>query len=257
MNQINELYKYRALIKELVSRDIKKKYRRSVLGILWSMLNPLFMMLITAMVFSNLFKFDIENFALYLLTGQLIFTFYAEATSFAMGSILDNGGLIKKVYVPKYLFPISRVLSSTVNLLFTLPAMIAVMVYTGHDFDFTLIQIVIPLFLLMIFCFGVGLILSTCAVFFRDIFHLYGVILTALNYATPIFYPVKIVPEEYLYLIEYNPLSYYLALFREIAYFNTPLNIDSLIICVYISLITLIFGILIFSKKQNNFILYI
>lgn len=102
-----DIVKYRNLVVELVMRDIKKKYRRSILGYLWSMLNPLLTMLITAMVFSNLFRFQIDNFALYLLTGQLIFTFYSEATSFAMGSILENGSLIKKVYVPKYLFPIS------------------------------------------------------------------------------------------------------------------------------------------------------
>ncbi|WP_302163364.1 ABC transporter permease, partial [Veillonella seminalis] len=129
---IQDLIKYRNLIEELVIRDIKKKYRRSVLGILWSMLNPILMMLITAMVFSNLFRFDIKNFALYLLTGQIIFTFYAEATNFAMGSILENGALIKKVYIPKYLFPLSRVASSGVNLCFTLPAMLVIMLYTGQ-----------------------------------------------------------------------------------------------------------------------------
>ena len=112
---INNIIKYRNLISELVTRDIKKKYRRSILGYLWSMLNPLFTMLITAMVFSELFRFQIDNFALYLLTGQLIFTFYAEATNFAMGSILENGSLIKKVYIPKYFFPISRVSSSAIN----------------------------------------------------------------------------------------------------------------------------------------------
>ncbi|MBF1760694.1 MAG: ABC transporter permease, partial [Veillonella sp.] len=138
-------------------RDIKKKYRRSILGYLWSMLNPLLTMLITAMVFSNLFRFQIDNFALYLLTGQLIFTFYSEATSFAMGSILENGSLIKKVYVPKYLFPISRVSSSAVNLLFSLPAMLAIMLYTDHEITITLVACIVPLILLYFFCIGIGL----------------------------------------------------------------------------------------------------
>ena len=135
---------YKNLINELVNRDIKKKYRRSILGILWSMLNPLLMMLITAMVFSNLFRFEIKNFALYLLTGQIIFTFYAEATNFAMGSILENGHLIKKVYVPKYLFPLSRVASSAVNLLFTLPAMFAIIFVTGQTISFKIVFCIIP-----------------------------------------------------------------------------------------------------------------
>lgn len=252
-----DLYKYKNLINELVQRDIKKKYRRSVLGIVWSMLNPLLMMLITAMVFSNLFRFDIKNFALYLLTGQLIFTFYAEATNFAMGSILENGHLIKKVYVPKYLFPLSRVASSGVNLLFTFPAMLVVMIYTDQEITFKLLFCLIPLILLFIFSLGIGLILSAYAVYFRDLFHLYGVILTALNYATPIFYPMSIIPEEYRFLMTYNPLSYYLESFREIVYYNQYPNIDLLLICSVISFFSLLIGGCLFYRKQNNFVLYL
>mgnify|MGYP001151767670 FL=1 len=254
---ISELYRYKNLINELVNRDIKKKYRRSILGILWSMLNPLLMMLITAMVFSNLFRFEIKNFALYLLTGQIIFTFYAEATNFAMGSILENGHLIKKVYVPKYLFPLSRVASSAVNLLFTLPAMFAIILITGQTISLKIIFCIIPLVLLFIFCLGVGLFLSALAVYFRDMFHLYGVALTALNYATPIFYPENIIPVQYQWLVHCNPIYYYLKMFREVVYSNQIPDINLIIICLFISIIALIVGIYFFNKKQNNFILYI
>lgn len=254
---MNELYKYRNLIYELVVRDIKKKYRRSILGVLWSMLNPLFMMLITAMVFSNLFRFDIQNFAVYLLTGQIIFTFYAEATNFAMGSILDNSSLLKKIYVPKYLFPLSRVLSSLVNLIFTIPAMLIVMLYTGEKISLQMLWICVPLILLFLFCLGIGLLLATCAVFFRDIFHLYGVLLTVVNYATPIFYPIKIIPQEYINIILLNPLYYYLEAFREIVYNNQIPNEQILFICLIMSIISLFLGTVIFYKKQNKFILYI
>ena len=254
---ISELYRYKNLINELVNRDIKKKYRRSILGLLWSMLNPLLMMLITAMVFSNLFRFEIKNFALYLLTGQIIFTFYAEATNFAMGSILENGHLIKKVYVPKYLFPLSRVASSAVNLLFTLPAMFAIILITGQTISLKIIFCIIPLVLLFIFCLGVGLFLSALAVYFRDMFHLYGVALTALNYATPIFYPENIIPVQYQWLVHCNPIYYYLKMFREVVYSNQIPDINLIIICLFISIIALIVGIYFFNKKQNNFILYI
>lgn len=252
-----ELYNYRSLIYELVARDIKKKYRRSVLGILWSLLNPLLMMIITAMVFSNLFRFEIQNFALYLLTGQIIFTFYAEATTFGMGAILDNGSLIKKVYVPKYLFPISRVASSGVNLCLTIPAMLAIMIYTGAPITPNLIFFVIPLVLLFFFALGIGLLLSALAVYFRDLFHLYGVLLTALNYATPIFYPVNIIPEEFQFLINYNPLAYYLQLFREIVYLNTFPSLELIITCLLLSIISLTIGAIVFRRYQNKFILYI
>ena len=254
---IAELYKYKNLINELVNRDIKKKYRRSILGILWSMLNPLLMMLITAMVFSNLFRFEIKNFALYLLTGQIIFTFYAEATNFAMGSILENGHLIKKVYVPKYLFPLSRVTSSAVNLLFTLPAMLAIILVTGQTISLKILFCIIPLVLLFIFCLGMGLLLSALAVYFRDMFHLYGVALTALNYATPIFYPENIIPVQYQWIVHCNPIYYYLKMFREVVYSNQIPDINIIIICFFISIIALIIGAYFFNKKQNNFILYI
>lgn len=254
---LKEIFKYKNLINELVNRDIKKKYRRSILGILWSMLNPLLMMLITAMVFSNLFRFEIKNFALYLLTGQIIFTFYAEATNFAMGSILENGHLIKKVYVPKYLFPLSRVVSSAVNLLFTLPAMLAIILLTGQIISFKILFCIIPLALLFIFCLGMGLFLAALAVYFRDMFHLYGVALTALNYATPIFYPENIIPLQYQWIVHYNPIYYYLKMFREVIYGNQIPDINLIIICFFISIIALIIGGFFFNKKQNNFILYI
>ena len=252
-----DIVKYRNLVVELVMRDIKKKYRRSILGYLWSMLNPLLTMLITAMVFSNLFRFQIDNFALYLLTGQLIFTFYSEATSFAMGSILENGSLIKKVYVPKYLFPISRVSSSAVNLLFSLPAMLAIMLYTDHEITITLVACIVPLILLYLFCIGIGLFISALAVYFRDIFHLYGVLITVLNYATPIFYPVNIIPEEYKFVVEYNPLYYFLSAFREVAYNNTLPSIELLSICTLFSVGALVVGAYYFNKKQNTFVMYL
>lgn len=252
-----DIVKYRNLVVELVMRDIKKKYRRSILGYLWSMLNPLLTMLITAMVFSNLFRFQIDNFALYLLTGQLIFTFYSEATSFAMGSILENGSLIKKVYVPKYLFPISRVSSSAVNLLFSLPAMLAIMLYTDHEITITLVACIVPLILLYFFCIGIGLFISALAVYFRDIFHLYGVLITVLNYATPIFYPVNIIPEEYKFVVEYNPLYYFLSAFREVAYNNTLPSIELLSICTLFSVGVLVVGAYYFNKKQNTFVMYL
>ena len=254
---IKELYQFRNLINELVKRDIKKKYRRSVLGYLWSMLNPLLMMLITAMVFSHLFRFDIPNYPLYLQTGQIIFTFYSEATNFAMGSILENGGLIKKVYVPKYLFPLSRVISSGVNVCFTLPAMVAIMLFTGAEFHFKLLVCVIPLLLLMLFSLGIGLLLAAFAVYFRDIFHLYGVLLTVLNYATPIFYPTKIIPPEYQGIVLYNPLTYFLQAFRDIVYGNVFPSGEQLLVCTCLAFGSLLVGGYAFSKKQNNFVLYV
>ena len=254
---LNELRKYHNLIEELVMRDIKTKYRRSVLGVLWSMLNPLLMMMITAVVFSELFRFQVDNYVLYLLTGQIIFVFYSESTSFAMGSILQNGSLIKKVYVPKFLFPLSRVASSGVNLCFTLPAMLAIMLYTGAPINIRLLFAIIPLFFMFLFCIGIGLILSAVTVYFRDVFHLYGVLLSALNYGTPIFYPESIVPEKYIWLLHLNPVYYYLKAFRAVVYSNQIPDFGLLSICLFLAIISLVIGWFVFKKLQNEFVLYI
>lgn len=252
-----QLYNYRDLLIELVKRDIKKKYRRSVLGILWSMLNPFFTMLIMTMVFSNFFRFSITNFPLYLLTGQLMFNFYGEATNTSMESILENSSLIKKVYVPKYIFPLAKVLSSCVNFILSLPGLVLLLFITATDIKWIMLLSIIPIIYLLIFCCGVGLILSTVAVYFRDMFHLYGVLLTALSYLTPIFYPKEIIPEKYVFLINFNPLYYFVTMFREIMYYGRLPELNNHLICIIISGIALILGIIIFFKNQKQFILHI
>lgn len=131
-NSWHNFSKYRPLIRELVTRDLKVKYRRSVLGYMWSILNPLLMMLLQTLVFSYMFRFDIPNFPLYLICGNTLFNFFNESTNMGMGSVLGNASLIKKVYVPKFIFPISRVVSSFVNLLFSLAAILLVMLITAH-----------------------------------------------------------------------------------------------------------------------------
>jgi ABC-type polysaccharide/polyol phosphate export permease len=245
------------LLYTLVVRDIKKKYRRSILGVLWSMLNPLLMMIITAMVFSTLFRFAIENYVLYLLVGQVVFTFFAESTNFAMGSILENSSLIKKVYVPKYLFPFSRVFSSCVNLLFTIPAILIMMLYTGQIPTWRIVTFIVPLLLMLLFCLGIGLILSACVVYFRDIFHLYGIVLTALSYATPVFYPEDIVPSAYRFLLDYNPLYYFVRGFREVLYTGGVPTQETLLLCSIMAFLALAAGVLVFHKAQDRFILYV
>ena len=254
---IQELYKYRYLIQELVIRDIKKKYRRSVLGVVWSILNPLLMMAVTAMVFSTLFRFDIGNYPLYLITGQVLFTFYSESTSFAMSSIIDNAGLIRKIYIPKYLFPLSRVISSCVNLFFTIPALILIILVTGEPLTFAMLSFIVPLFLFFIFCLGIGLILSTMTVYFRDMFHLYGILLSLLNYATPIFYPEKIVPVQFAWLLTLNPLYYFFKAFRMSVYEGVLPTGEILLYCVVIAAVAFMVGCYVFRKYQNHFILYI
>jgi ABC-2 type transporter len=254
---MKEIFEYRALLVELVKRDIKKKYRRSVLGILWSMLNPFLTMLIMAMVFSTFFKFAIANFPVYLLTGQLIFNFYSEATGTAMGSILENAALIKKVYVPKHIFPIARVLSSCVNFILSLPGLILVIVITKAPIKISVLFSIIPVLYVLFFCFGIGLLLASVTVYFRDMFHLYGVLLTAISYLTPLFYPKEIVPEKYMFLIRMNPMVYFVDLFRDMVYYGKMPTLDEHLNCIFIIIISLFAGVVVFNMNKKKFILHI
>ena len=165
IKRIKEHYfKYRALIHELVLRDLKVKYRRSFLGYLWSLLNPLMMMLVMNLVFSHIFRSSIDNFLLYLICGQTLFSFFTESTSMAMHSVIANASLIKKIYIPKFIFPLSRVLSSFVTMSFSLVAILIVMIFTHATFHWTILLTVIPIFFLLVFSCGMSMILSALAV---------------------------------------------------------------------------------------------
>jgi ABC-type polysaccharide/polyol phosphate export permease len=252
-----ELHKYRWLLEQLIARDLKKKYRKSILGYLWSVLNPLLMMLIMTIVFSKLFRFQIPNYPVYLLSGQLIFTFFGEATSIGMQGILANGAMIKKVYLPKYIFPFSSVLSSFTTMVFSLVALLIVMIATGTPFHWTIVLVPVALLYTLVFSIGIGILLSALLVFFRDLNYLWGVFLTALNYLTPIFYPVDILPEFARKLIILNPLFDYINFFRKIVLYGQWPTIQEHAVCLGFALVSIILGGWVFKNKQKDFILYI
>lgn len=254
---IQNFKKFQPLLQELVARDIKIKYRRSALGVLWTLLNPLCMMIVLSVVFSNLFKFDVENFPLYLLSGQVIFTFFSDSTTSSMSAIINNSSLIKKIYVPKYLFVLSRIFSSFINLMASFTALLLVMVATRAELHWTVLLVPIPLFLLVTFCLGIGLILSAITVKFRDIMHLYSVFTTALMYLTPVIYPLSILPGWLLPIVRLNPITNILLMFRDVMINNSLLDIPSLIIAILEAACALVIGLRVFYKNQDEFILNI
>lgn len=251
------IYNYRWLLQELVLRDLKIKYRKSVLGYLWSILNPLLMMIVLTIVFSSMFRFDIENYPVYLLTGQLIFNFFSDATTFAMNGILDGASLIRKVYLPKYIFPVSKVLSSFITMLFSLVALLIVMILTGVKFHFTLILAPVVLLYTLLFSVGVGLALSALVVYFRDIQHLYGVLLTVFMYLTPIFYPISMLPEWLVTYVSHQPIFQFINMFREIILYGSWPTLEDHLFCLMYGILSLIVGLWIFKYKEKDFILYI
>ena len=251
------LKKYRFLLEDMVVRDIKLKYRRSVIGLLWSVLNPLLMMIVITAVFQNLFRFEIENFAVYYLTGWVVFNFITEATSGAMTSIIGASALIRKVYIPKYIFPMQKCIFSFVNMLFSLVALVVVMLVLGVEFTWNMLLIPIPLALALVFAIGLGMILSTVAVFFRDMIHLYGIFTLVWMYLTPIIYPEEILVGVMKVIMELNPMYYYVDYFRQLTLYGTLPDAKSFLIMCVCSGISLLLGIVVFKKKQDRFILFI
>ena len=262
------------LLFNLVSRDFKIKYRRSILGVLWSVLNPLLTMLVISQVFGILLKVQVEHFAAYYLVGATIWNFFSEATSMSMTSVIGGASLIKKVYLPKYIFPLEKCLFALINMAFSLIAVVAVMLIDGVTPTWAMLLAPVPIFYTFVFCIGFSLILSALTVYFRDIQHLYGVLLTVWMYLTPIIYPMSLIQnnEVLRVIVMCNPLYYFVAYFRNVMmlgnvmvaeaegqaaiYYSMPTLADNLI-CFGIAAVTLLLGCLIFSKAQKKFILHI
>ena len=255
--QISVLKHFRHLLFLMIKRDFVTKYRRSVLGVLWSILNPLLTMLVLSMVFSMLFRFDIANFPIYILSGQLIFSFYSESTTTAMNSIVMGAGTIKKVYVPKYVFPLSKVLSSLVNLGFSFIAFLIVFLVTRAPFHWTILLVPIPILYLLLFSLGIGMLLSAMSVFFRDLTYIYGVFLTLLMFLTPIMYPVSILPQRIYHLLHLNPMFHYVNYFRDLALNGNIPGLWENIICLGFSFAALCAGLYVKISQQDKYILYL
>lgn len=252
-----KLKKYSPLIRQLVQRDLKIKYRRSVLGYLWSLLNPLLMMSVMSLVFSYMFRFDIPNYPIYLICGQILWSFFSESTNMAMEAILANAALIKKVYIPKFIFPISRVVSSFVTMAFSLGALVLVMLAARTPPPWTVLLFWTPLVFLFLFCCGIGMVVSALVVRFRDIKYLYGVATLMWMYLTPIFYPLSQLPERAQALIRLNPMHQYIHLFRSLVMYGEIPGADTWLACAGSALLALWAGLWVFRKMQKDFILYL
>ncbi|MBQ1820211.1 MAG: ABC transporter permease [Clostridia bacterium] len=265
--------KYWDLLVLLVQRDIKLKYRRSFLGYVWSVLNPLLSMLVMVIVFSTMFKRKIENFPVYLICGNILFSFMREATTKSMTSVIENASLLKKANVPKYIFTLSKVTSSMVNFVLSLGALIIVMIATGVPFRFTNLLIIVPILELYVFCVGLGLFLAAATVFFRDIRNIWGVVTLAWMYMTPIFYSLGSFYDDKapdksqaatalgLFIRRYNPMYMYIQQFRYFIINNADVwevpTPELMWRGAIVAFGALVIGALMFKSIKNKFILYI
>lgn len=251
------IHQYSYLLKTLVIRDFKIKYQSSVLGMLWSFLNPLLMMMVYYFVFSMIFKSNIANFPVYLLSGIVLFNYFSESTSLGLLSIVGNRTLITKVYMPKYIYPLAKVLSSAINLGTSLIPLFIVIFLTGLPLHKSIVLLPLVVMFEVMFCLGLSLILSTLNVFFRDIQFLWGILITIWNFLTPIFYPESIIPPAFITLYHLNPLY-------QIVYFMRCIVIGGIspapityLYCLLVCGVPLILGVLFFKKNQDRFVLHL
>jgi ABC-type polysaccharide/polyol phosphate export permease len=248
-----ELYRYRDLLWSLVHRDLTIRYKRSTLGFLWTMLNPLLMMLVLTIVFSNLFRFQIAHYPVYLLSGTLLYGFFQWGTSQAIHSIIWGGDLMGKIYLPKTIFVAAAALVSLVNLLLALTPLALIMMMSSCTFSFALLFLPIPIALTFVFTLGAGLFVATLAVFFADVSDIYSVALTILTYLTPIFYPVSVVPDKYRAFIYLNPMYYFVEIFRQPIHGGVLPDGTLVLRALLISLGAFVLGWWFFTKKSDEF----
>lgn len=250
--------KYRDLLVELVKRDIKLKYRRSVLGYVWSILNPLLIMVVMTVVFSKMFRRGITNYPIYLLTGRVLFDFMNTATQKGLKSVTKNAPLLKKTYIPKYIFTLSTVTSVMVDTVLSLGAFFIVMLVTRSAFYWQLIYLPVVILQTYLFSLGLAFLLAELEVFFRDIEYIYHAVITAWMYLTPLFYPIEYLPDMLQAFVKtFNPMYFYIASFRAIA-LDGMFPSARLMAGGWIwAFLMLALGLWAFQKRKDQFILYV
>lgn len=257
MQLLNAYHQYNFLLQQLVSREFKVRYKRSALGVLWSFVNPLLTMMVQFCVFTLVFKSAIPNYIVYLIIGITFFNFFNEATTGGMLSIINNAALIKKVYVPKYIYPISQIFSASINFGISLILMFGVSFISGLAPN--LYYFLIPFTIVSVFVLNVGvaLLLSTGMTFFRDVQFIYNVFMTALTYATPMFWDMSMIPDKYNWIFKVNPLADIIIFVRDVVMNNQYPGTDLVLLMIGIPVVFLLVGVHVFRKNQDKFILYI
>ena len=252
--------KYSFLLRQLVARDFKVKYKRSVLGVLWSLLYPVLTMAVMAIVFTNVFKFTTPgvNYLAYLMSGLVIFNYFSEASNLAMSSVVANFSLINKVYMPKYIFPVSKCVFVGINFLLSQIPLYVILLATETGVNWYHFLLPYAYICLFLFTLGFGLILSTVAVFLRDMFYIYGVIISLWTYLTPIMYDIAIIEDPALmFVFKLNPMYWFVYFTRRIMLYNTVPEINVWIYSMIFGLGTLIIGVFVFKKNLDKFIYYV
>lgn len=254
---IEKLKKHQFLFEELVRRDFKRKYKRTVLGMIWSVLSPLLTLLVMRLVFTHFFGTGINHYTTYLFCGNLVFSYFNEASSQGMSSLMDNAGIFTKVNVPKYLFLLSKNVQTLINFGLTLTVFFLFCILDHITFTWKLIFLLYPIVCLMLFNIGVGLILSALFVFFRDIEYLWSVFLQLLMYMSAVFYSIETYSQTVQYLFLLNPIYLFIRYFRKIVIDATIPTMWFHLLMLADAFIVVILGCIMYKKNNTKFLYYV
>lgn len=251
--EVREAWQYRDLIWFLVRRDITARYKRSVLGIAWTMLNPLGMMIVLSIVFSHVFRTTMEGYPAYVLSGLVAWTFFSQTSSNAINALVWGGDLLQRIYIPRSTFAISAIATGIVNLLLSLVPLFAVMLVIGIPLRPTILLTPVAIVPLAMFSLGVGLVISTIGIFFADVVEMYVIVLTAWMYLTPIIYPLDILPSNVVMWMKFNPMVHIVDLFRMLVFYGTIPALSTWLLAFGSAAVVFVAGWLIFTGKSDEF----
>lgn len=254
---IKKIKQYRFLFEELVKRDFTKKYKRTILGIVWSVLGPLMTLLIMALIFTQFFGRDTPHYIIYLFCGNLIFGFFKESTSMGMTSLYDNSSIFSKINVPKYMFLLSKNVSSVINFGINLLILFVFVAIDGLPFSWKYIMLLYPILCLIAFNLGTGLILSAMYMMFRDVKYLYDIFVVMLMYLSAIMYNISAYPQKIQYLFYLNPIYVYIRYFRKIIIEDSIPQLSFHLLAAAYALIVLVIGMVVYKRKNYKFLYYI
>ncbi len=253
MNIAKDLYNYRELLKTSITKDVGGKYKHSFLGVIWSFVNPLLQIAVYALVFQVILKSNIENYAVYLCCGLVPWQYFSSVVLRGAATIIDNGNIIKKVYFPREILPISVVASEGVNFLISTTIILGFVIFGGIGLSWNILWYFLILAIQIIVSIGIAFIVSSLTVYFRDLLHLLGILMQLLFYATPIVYSMDSVPASMKWLLMLNPMSYLIEGYRNIFYNKTMPNFKGLLIALVMGVVLCVCGYFIFRKLEKRF----
>lgn len=252
-----EIYRYRDLLKNLVARDLTVRYKRSIIGFLWTMVNPLVNTIVLTIVFSQVFRVPTKDFIIYYLSGALLWDFFARSTALSSNCLYGGAAIYKKIYVPKSIFVFAIICSELINLAFALVPTLLLVLILRHTLPLTLLFLPVPIFLTILFTLGLALLLAAGAIFFYDIIEGYKLLLLPWMWLTPIIYPIDIIPSYYVPIIKLNPMFYFVECFRAPLYNGSLPDWDILLWAVALSGLLFVLGYWIFLRISDNIIFYV